>query len=127
MTIIPKHEPEVIYARARRAPGGGDEKVATTSLKAVECAGVMLSSRYIKAHELERMAVMAKRVPTHLRRFLSDIWCDSKATCTYTVHFRPGTNEMVANVILDALEAAADGHNGIYVQGSPADDRDPYW
>ncbi|WP_454655118.1 hypothetical protein [Bosea beijingensis] len=127
MTVIPNHEPEVIAARARRAPGGNDEKVATTSLKNVTVDGVYLSSRYDKAHELRQMARMVEAFPAQLRSSLADIWCDSKAQACYTVAFKDGTEEFIADLVLDALEAASSGHNGIWVQGTEANSRDPYW
>ena len=49
--IIPKREPELVEAEARRRWQGDPEKVATTTLNSLVVRGVKLSSRYGKAHE----------------------------------------------------------------------------
>ncbi len=60
--VIPKFEPEIVAAIAKRKYHGDSEKVATTSIKALDVHGVSLRSRYDKAHEYAEMAAMVEGV-----------------------------------------------------------------
>jgi len=130
--LIPEFEPEVIKAAADKHFSGDDEKIATTPLKSLEVHGVLLSSRYDKAHEYRIMALMVEGVSSNLRKYINNIWCDSKAAACYTVVLEPCTfND--ARVIADQLDAACvehgGGHNGISVSGSQGGhiEIDPNW
>ncbi len=73
------------------------------------------------------MAKMVEAVPPALRRSLVQIWCDSKAQACYTVYFKSGVPDEMAELVLDSLETASGGHNGIWVEGSKVQPRDPDW
>ena len=81
---IPIFEPEVIAAAAAKY-GGDDEKVATTAITSPEINLIKLSSRYDKAHELEKMAQMVEGLPQHLAGLIRSIWCNSKMGACYHV------------------------------------------
>lgn len=125
MKAIPSHEPEVIAAGTRRN-WGDVEKVATTSVRDLTMHGIHLSSRYDKAFELELMRRMVEAISPHLRKHVASIFCDSKANACYSITFnRPP--KAIGERILDQIEEAAGGHNGIWVNDCDAKTRDPYW
>lgn len=113
---VPRHEPEVVAAAARRHWNGDDEKVPTTSVRDLTVGGVHLSSRYDKASEYDLMALMASGLPEDLRAHVESIFCDSKATHAYTLEIKPSGID-VATLIANIIEATCldqtDGHNGI--------------
>lgn len=128
---VPRHEPEVIRAKMKRL-GPNAERVQTTSLDVIEYKGVVLSSRYQKAEELVLMQRMVDDVGTCLLRKIESIWCDSKATASYTVLLN-NCDEDPAWEIASRLEATClemdGGHNGIYVHGNTGTNcsLDPVW
>jgi hypothetical protein len=117
---VPRFEPEVVEAHARKHWHGDTEKVPDTPLKNPVVDGVTLISRYSKAHELEKMAEMLQGVSPDLRRFIESIFCDSKATNYYVVEARL-TSKAEAEKMLQQLEVVCmqkhHGHNGITVKG----------
>jgi hypothetical protein len=136
--IIPRREPEVVEAEAKRRWFGDDEKVATTSLKSLTVRGIELTSRYDKAHEYELMQRMVLKLPADSVNAIVSIFCDSKATNTYTVVLR-NWDAKTAGKVGAQLEATLlnmkSGHNGIWVECSmrvPGDTErlviiDPNW
>ena len=129
---IPKFEPEIVAAIATQKYDGDSEKVATTSIRALDVHGVCLSSRYNKAHEYEVMSTMVQGVLPELTELIESIWCDSKANACYSVFLLSCTKEQ-ARDIGEQIEAACiahgGGHNGISIQGpnSVGFDLDPWW
>ena len=124
---IPRHESEVIAADKRRRRGVSD-KVATTALSEVNVHGVLLFSRYSKAHEFEAMASMVDQLPSSDRAKVYSIFCDSKAECCYSVTMNACTKSS-AEAIGRRLESASRGHNGIDISGPAGSTMylDPYW
>lgn len=94
------------------------EKVATTALKNAVVGGVDLSSRYGKAAELELMAKVVMALLPSDRSMLETIFCDSKATCSFSVTMTPAPEAEVRRVA-ERLESLLldinGGHNGIDV------------
>lgn len=129
---IPTHEREVIEVVARKQWRGDVEKVPTTAIKVFEVDGVLLSSRYEKAHELEAMRNMVKSADPALRRFIDNIWCDSKAQACYTVTLKD-CSEYIGRKVAEQLDLGCrelnGGHNGIHISGNRGADltRDPWW
>jgi hypothetical protein len=130
--IVPRFEPEIVETQAKKRWLGDPEKVATTSVKAMEFHDVVLSSRYDKAHEYESMAAIIEELAPELRSLIDSIWCDSKANACYSVVLKPCTHRQ-AMLIATALDAAClaknGGHNGIYIQEAAGGglDIDPNW
>jgi hypothetical protein len=136
--IIPRREPELIEADARRHWHGDFEKVATAAIKSVTVCGVKITSRYNKAHELELMANILLAMAASVSGKISSLSCDSKND-TYTVVLRDWDAD-VANNVGAKLEIALlntrdddfpfRGHNGIWVEapgGDPHIILDPNW
>jgi hypothetical protein len=118
LSTVPRHEPEVIKAKADQIYGGNAEKVSTTSLNDATLLGVKISSRYGKAHEIETMMAMIRALqPAHVE-MVKSIFCDSKATDCYSVTLRFWNRE-AAMQIAAGLDAAVQGHNGIGVEFGP--------
>jgi len=118
--VIPKFEPEIVAAIAKRKYHGDSEKVAATSIKALDVHGVSLRSRYDKAHEYAEMAAMVEGVLPELRGLIKSIWCDSKANACYSVWLAPCTTNQARKIgrqITAACIAHGGGHNGISIQG----------
>lgn len=119
--IIPVREPEDIQAEIKKKrPWDVDgEKVATTSLKVLIVRGVEIRSRYCKAHEFEIMKKIILALDPPVSGHIKSIWCDSKASCVYSVELRRW-NEFAAIAIGDLLDEAAleisGGHNGIFIE-----------
>jgi hypothetical protein len=116
MASITRYEPEVIAVIAERHYRGNREQVPTTALKMVMSYGVMLSSRYQKAEELELMSTMVEFLPPGSRSQIAAIWCVSRPTRTFVVTLRNGSVEAAAADIGAGLEAASGGHNGIAIR-----------
>jgi hypothetical protein len=115
--IIPRHAPEVIEALARKHYYGDDEKVPTTTIRELMVAGVTITSRYQKAHELELMRALILGLPPRLAEAVKSIWCDSKATYCFSIMLHCW-NQTTADVISTSIEknlhsARPFGHNGI--------------
>jgi hypothetical protein len=115
---IPRHEPEVVEATARKLYRGDNEKVSTTSIRSLKVTGVSITSRYDKADELEEMRAMILALPASLRKTVVSIFCDSKASCNYNVTVK-NWDEDKARDIGRRIERVAfeysKGHNGITV------------
>jgi len=135
--IIPKREPELVEAEARRRWQGDPEKVATTTLNSLVVRGVKLSSRYGKAHEYVVMQKAVLELSSGLASAVVSIFCDSKTTCVYEVVVRYwDDNGDIARQLgkeLDSILLRLDGgHNGIWIK-PPASDPDalvlfnPHW
>ncbi|HEX7759699.1 MAG TPA: hypothetical protein VF459_09365 [Caulobacteraceae bacterium] len=117
---VPRHEPEVIAAEARRHWDGDPEKVATTALRSLRVAGVELSSRYDKAHEYETMAAMVEGLAPDLRPLIKSIFCDSKAAAAYSVALHACLDGQAVEIALQLEQVCLDrdgGHNGLYLEG----------
>lgn len=134
--IIPQREPELVEAEAKRLRFGGDEKVATTSLKSLTVRGVVLTSRYDKAHEYEAMQQMVLAMPAESVAAISAIECDSKVCNCYTVVLRNWDADLAAKIaaqLESTLLGMNSGHNGIWVRASAFGDLersvyfDPNW
>jgi len=128
---IPRREPEVVKAEARRY-FGDDEKVPTTSLTELVVEGVNLSSRYGKARELELMARVVKALPVEYVGLIRSIWCDSKACACYAVSLNGCTSEqsvMLAEQLDHWFCEFSSGHNGISIDGPAGTSRfvDCHW
>jgi hypothetical protein len=100
---VPRHEPEVVAARAGRDHRGDEEKVPTTAIKSLIIHGVTISSRYGKADELEVMAAMVAGVVPPLRSAIRSIWCDSSAN-VYAIMLDNCSNR-TGEQIADQIEA----------------------
>jgi hypothetical protein len=136
---VPRFEPEIVAARARRFWRGDDEKVATTAVPYIQICGALIESRYQKADELERMAAIFNLLPHRDHVEIARIWCDSKATHSYSVTlWKWEKNLAIAIGILlsDAAIRIAGGHNGIVVAAENGStfgdcdrsiDIDPWW
>lgn len=78
------------------------------------------------------MQIMVDTLSDELLPFVESIWCDSKATATYSVVLL-NCGEETARAIAGRLEIgcfkANGGHNGIYIQGNVGADcsLDPEW
>lgn len=118
---IPVFEPEVIASAEKKAGPIGAERVPTTSLRSLVVEGVELSSRYDKAHEYETMSGMVRTLTPDLIEHVASIFCDSKATASYTVRLRE-CSVAKANAIARQFEEGCiicdGGHNGIWLSGS---------
>ena len=55
LSLIPRHEPEVVQAAATKRHFGNDERVPTTFFKSMMLRGVKIESRFRKADEFESM------------------------------------------------------------------------
>jgi hypothetical protein len=135
--IIPRREPGLVEAEAKRRWHGDPEKVATTTLTSLMIRGVELTSRYSKAHEYVVMQRAVLKLSSGLAGAVVSIFCDSKATCVYEVVVRNwDDNGDLAHQLgkeLDSILLRLDGgHNGIWIK-PPASDRDalvlfnPHW
>jgi len=113
--IVPKFEPEVIEATARKLFNGNKEKVATTRLNHLMVEGIKLSSRYDKAHELEEMGRMVMAVPERLRASIFSIWCDSKCGRCYTVELIAALWLRSAEELATFLTRGSSGHDGMRI------------
>jgi hypothetical protein len=114
MVMVARYEPEVIAFIAATYYRGSDEKVPTTALRTMSLHGVMLSSRYQKAEELEFMAAMVELLSSEIRSRIAAIWCDSKTARKFLVTLRDGFVEAAAEIGV-WLAAASGTHNGIAI------------
>ena len=83
--IIPKHEPEIVRAEAKRLWRGDDEKVPTTSILDLIFRGVRIDSRYQKAHEFETMIAIISRMDNEEVYAIESVWCNSKAQSCFEI------------------------------------------
>lgn len=129
--VVPRLELAAIEAEAKKRRGD-HEKVATTPIRKMDVEGVSIASRYNKADEFDSMAGMVRGVNEHLRPLIKSIFCDSKATATYSIELKPCSHRQ-ARAIADQLDEDCrkhdGGHNGIYVEGASGGrlDVDPWW
>lgn len=94
---------------------------------------VLIDSRYDVKEEIDLMTQVLKSLydilPFEEYEKLNEIFCDSKATCVYTIEFNTmpvlGTCEDISNSIIDH----GIGHNGIYFEcdGEVFFNADPHW
>ena len=76
---------------------------------------VALESRYKKFHEYYDMRRIVEEMPASLRSLIINIYCDSKATASYTVTVKDISFELLfalAETINDVCAKHLDGHNG---------------
>ena len=113
---IPRHEPEVVEAEARRFVDA--DKAATTSLESIVVHGVKLVSRYRKAHELELMRGFVLDLPARC----AGRWRPYFATRARRPTFSPSwcaiggrRPEIVGRALAASALARNGGHNGITV------------
>jgi hypothetical protein len=112
------------------------EKIPDAPRREVAYAGVAISSRYGRRHELETMMAaldyFADRDPAMLA-LIAGISCDSQACAVYEVKCRCATGSSewapaIAEMLDRALRDVAGGHNGITVQaGGQCTEIDPGW
>jgi hypothetical protein len=86
--IVVRREPELVQREADRNYRGDTEKVATAGFNDINMRGVIVSSPYGKADELETMVKFVQRLTVGQVGQVATIWCDSKATCCYSVVLR---------------------------------------
>jgi hypothetical protein len=136
LEVIPRHAPEVVEALARKYYFGDDEKVPTTTIRELIVAGVQITSRYQKAHELELMRTLIMALPPRLASAVRSIWCDSKANYCFSIVLRCWNRtiaELIGNCIEETLRNVRPfGHNGIDIgadekRASPSIYLDPKW
>jgi hypothetical protein len=121
--LVPRFEPEVIEAAARKHYRGDPEKVATTSVPELMYRGVAITSRYGKADELETMAAMLDGISPDLWRYIDTLSCNSRIGNSYFVGLRrcnPSHGREIGAQLADFITAYKGGYNGI--QLSHADD-----
>lgn len=96
------------------------DKMRTSPFDAVTVDGVHITSRYFNADEFDLMVRVVGGLPPDMRRMMKSLWCDSKATHTYTVELREGCDTIgfarQVGAGLDRLfKQHARGHNGIFI------------
>jgi hypothetical protein len=111
---MPRDAYEVAQETQRR--GGDDEKIQTAQESQMEVNGIRIASRDGKLHEMQFMADIAVGVPL-LTRMVDTLWCDSRATHTWTISVdRPEDVEDAALLLEHWAIAAFGGHNGIWIE-----------
>jgi hypothetical protein len=109
-----------------------DDKI-TNGPYEITCCGIRLESRYGKQAELSRLAdTVEEALGDDDRRCIRAVFCDSKATHTYTVEFRspaPRLAVRIGKIIEGYLIAIEGGHNGIALRCGDFDlgDLGPHW
>lgn len=80
--------------------------------------GVMISSRWSIAHELDRMRAIVTAMPQDVRERVETMWCDSNAQALYNVTIASGAwVEGIAHDVREAVLDVTDGFNGLVVEG----------
>ena len=105
------------------------EKVPTTAVRAPLYKGVLLSSRYSKAFELEKMADMIDAIDPELVQKIDSIFCDSKATHCFEIKLKSCEQMDVWTIGYQIELGSMPGHNGIHIS-EPSGltlDLDPFW
>ena len=102
--VIPRFEPEVIEASARKL--GSIEGAPTTSLESVAFGGVLLVSRRRRADEYEQMAQMVASLTPAQRRVVAGLYCDSESPPGYAATLTVW-DDVLAQVIGGALRFAS--------------------
>jgi hypothetical protein len=78
--------------------------------------GIHIESRWGVEAELEKMKSIINEMPESILRKITNIWCDSNATCTYSVIFKSDQYDpLFREGIGSAIIKAVGGHNGVYV------------
>jgi hypothetical protein len=127
---VPKHEPEVLQAAARRA--AGKAAASTTSLRSLNILGIEVSSLDRKAEELQLIADILAAMPPTARAVITKAWCDSRTEAFYTLTLWR-CDENAAHSAAECFEKACKrlggGHNGIHVEraGGRSFSLDPCW
>lgn len=105
-----------------RAPvfSGDPEKMRTSPFDSVTVDGIEITSRYTKADEFDLMARVVSMLRSDDRRKIASMWCDSKATHTYSVTMRRGHDfpeftALIGRALSALFVQVAGGHNGIVV------------
>jgi hypothetical protein len=113
---IPKFEPEVIQAAAKKNCEDF-QKVPTTAIDHFFFRGIYLRSLYRKAHEFELMCGIIEEIGETYSKYVKMMLCDSRLGDRYLITLAQCTED-VANQISARFEtvciAKLDGHSGIY-------------
>ncbi len=81
----------------------------------VKYKGVQLVSRQNLASEIGDMKRIVDALTPEKARRIEEVWCDSKATATYSISIRDGLWESDMQwAINSAIYEACGGHNGVY-------------
>lgn len=126
MTVVPRFEEEVIAAGARKY-GGDEEKVPTTRVRHALCGGVLVTSRYQKAEELQTMMAILDELPDVVVKAMETIFCDSKAGSAYEITLKSGLGYVtwkLATAHIKATLTHVFGTNGTSVKAPGHED---YW
>jgi len=112
--IVVRREPELVQREAKRLYRGDDEKVATAGFNDLNVRGVIVSSRYQKARELETMIQMVERLGADHVGYVERIWCDSQVGCSYNVVLRHKNlpDPLVRNIFETVRQACFDIDGG---------------
>jgi hypothetical protein len=131
VSIIPRHSPEVMDAKTKRSTFVDDSKIPTSSIRSLDVLGTEISSRYGQANELELMRDIIIGLPHNVRPRIASIWCDSKATWTFTVELRAwdaAFARQLGKTLEGMLLERNGGHNGIDIQhGAQCATVHPWW
>lgn len=135
LSLIPRHEPEVVQAAATKRHFGNDERVPTTFFKSMMLRGVKIESRFRKADEFELMLRIIPNFTDRQCRTIKSIFCDSKAGAAFeiVIHRAKWDAELVRSIrdtFLACVFHYNGGCNGATIYGG-SDDRvlhlDPQW
>ena len=135
--LIPRREPQLIEREAKRRWHGDDEKVATTTTNPITVLGVVLESRYSKAHELGVMQNAVHLMPPDVRDEIVSIFCDSKCGASYIITVGTNTAPVtrIASEFHRIISDVGRGHNGFDLRMKGKNDswgdvvlsQDPFW
>jgi hypothetical protein len=100
--------------------GVDPEKLPDTPVRMVIVRGVTITSRYRKQREFAVMSQVVAALPPWAVRVMQAMWCDSKASCCYSVAIdpdcdRPEITRSLARLLDQRFVALDGGHNGIDV------------
>ena len=95
--------------------------------RVVTYGGVKVESRYGKRVEMETMMAVLDQVLGAVP--VESIFCDSKASCDYSLEVAsPRALDFTLDLVAAALRDVAGGYNGITVRcGSKSAYADPWW
>jgi hypothetical protein len=96
---------------AQGKPIFNPEKAADTPARSVVYRGICLESRYGFTTEYQNMMRAVDGLSEAACRRISSLFCDSKATHSYSVEGRPTHGDLLC--LENGFFAAAGGHNGI--------------
>lgn len=130
-SYVPEHEDEVIKAAIAQQSYRDDEKIPTTAVKKyITPDGIVITSRYQKAHEINQMAAAVDKMDKVNRHGIISIWCDTKACADYRIEVRDDISREFGRIVGVAFCEALPGYNGVSVTGKNFDDDvwfDPEW